>query len=123
LAGLAGAERVGKDDEVAVRVERLAGAEQLAGERGVEHAGAAARGAVQHEHRLAGRLAERRVVQLQLGQHLAGVEAEVLRDPVASVAGGRSAASEGSHGVKNRAAASAAPRSSIDPIGVMGSPS
>ena len=59
------------------------GAEQLAGEGRRQHAGARAAGAVQDQHRLAGRLADRRVVQAQLGHHLAGVEAEVAGDPVA----------------------------------------
>ena len=50
---------------------------------GCQHAGAGAGGAVQHHDRLAGRLADRPVVQAHLGQDLAGVELEVLGDEAA----------------------------------------
>ena len=77
LARLAGADRVGNDDVVAARVERLAGAEQLAREGRRQHARGRTRRAMQDQDRLAGRRADRHVVDAQLGQHLAGVEAEV----------------------------------------------
>ena len=50
---------------------------------GVSMLAAEPRGAVQHQHRLAGRFADRRVGEAQLGHHLAGVELEVARDPLA----------------------------------------
>ena len=77
------ADAVREDDVVLGGVERLAGPEQLAGEGGRQHAGRRARRAVQHQHRLAGGLADRRVVQAKLGHDLAGVELEIARDPVA----------------------------------------
>jgi len=83
LARFAGADRVGEDEVIALRVERLPGAEQLAGEARRQHASRRAGRAVQHQHRLAGRLADGGVVQLELRQHLARVEAEVAHDPVA----------------------------------------
>ena len=50
---------------------------------GVSSDAAGLAGAVQHQHRLAGRLADGGVVQPQFRHGLAGVEAEILRDPVA----------------------------------------
>ena len=57
------AERVRQDDVVLGGIERLAGAEQFAGERRRQHLGRRAAGAVQHQHGLAGGLADSRVVQ------------------------------------------------------------
>ena len=53
LRGLPGADRVGKDDEVAAGVERLSGPEELAGERRGEQARARSRGAVEDQDGLA----------------------------------------------------------------------
>ena len=73
-----------------VGVERLAGAKQLARELGPDELRAAAAGAVADEHGVADdalrillRLAERAVVQPQLGQRLAVREPEVADHEVA----------------------------------------
>ena len=83
LQRFAVADAVGNDDVVFARIERLAGSEHLAGEARRQHRCRRAAGAVQHQHRLAGRRAHGGVVQLQLRHGLAGVELEILRDPVA----------------------------------------
>jgi hypothetical protein len=74
---------VGNDDVVFRRIEELAGAEQLTAEGRRQHAGGRAARAVEHQHRLAGGLADGSVVQPQLRHGLAGVEFEILCDPVA----------------------------------------
>jgi len=56
LRRFSGAERVRQDDEIFRGVERLTRAEQLTRESRCQHAARRARGAMQHEHRLAGRL-------------------------------------------------------------------
>jgi hypothetical protein len=76
------AEPVRDDDVVLRRVERLAGAEQFAGKGRRQHVGGGAARSMQHQHRLAGRLADRGVVQPQL-HGFAGVEFEIPGDPVA----------------------------------------
>src|SRR5262249_37340882 len=78
-----GAERVWQDDEVFACVERLAGAEQLAREGGRQEICSGAAGAMEDQRRLSRRIAERSVMQAQFGHDLAGVKAEVARDPVA----------------------------------------
>jgi hypothetical protein len=83
LRRFAVADAVGNDDVVFRRIERLAGAEQFAAEIRRQHAGRRAARAVQHQHRLPARLADRGVVQPQLGHRLAGVEFEIPGDPVA----------------------------------------
>jgi hypothetical protein len=82
LRGVAGADRVGKDEEVLRRVERLPRAEQLAREWRRQHADSRPGRAVQDEHRLAGRRTNGRVVDSQRRNHLAGVKAKVGRSPV-----------------------------------------
>ena len=90
LARPAVADAVGQHDEIARRVENLAGTEQLATEgRGEKSAGGAAR-AMADQHRVAhdalrvfARRAERDVMDSQLGQRFAGDEFEVLGDEVA----------------------------------------
>jgi hypothetical protein len=83
LQRFAVADAVGNDDVVFRRIERLAGSEHLAGKGWREHRRRRAAGAVQHQHRLAGRCAHGGVVQLQLRHGLAGVKLEILRDPIA----------------------------------------
>src|SRR5262249_22246075 len=77
------ANRVREDDEILGRVERLAWSEQLAGKVPIHHGIAGAVAPVQHQHRLAGRRAEGEVVQLELGQDLAGLKLEVFDYPFA----------------------------------------
>ena len=62
-------------------IERLAGTEQFARKIIAQHGLAGGRASVQHQHRLARRRPDRHVVQLQFGQDLAGLKAEVLHDP------------------------------------------
>ena len=59
----------------------LPGPEELSPESRVEHAGARSGRPVQHQHRLAARRTHGGVVQLELRQHLASMEAEVSHDP------------------------------------------
>src|SRR5439155_15690569 len=87
LARLPVADAVGQDDEVARGVEELTGAEELAAKGPRQKARARAAGAVKNEHgvaddarRVAPRRADRPVVQSQLGERLAGAEAEIARD-------------------------------------------
>jgi len=80
FAALAMADAVGNDDEVIAGVQRLPGAEHLASEGWRQHALRRAGRAVQHQHRLAGRGADRHVVHPQLVHHFAGLEAKVLQD-------------------------------------------
>ena len=83
LGRFPGADRVRQDDEIFRGVERLARRRTARRRRPRQETGAGASGAVQDQHRLAGRRADRRIVQPHFGHHLAGVEAEVLGDPVA----------------------------------------
>ena len=78
LAAAAGSDRVGDDDEVLRGVERLTRPVQRAGEALGEHALRAAGRAMQHQHRLARGVADRRVAHLHLRHDLAGVEGEVF---------------------------------------------
>ena len=55
-------------------IERLAGAEQLAGEISGQHPRCVAAGSVQHQHRLARGLADGGVMQPQFRHGFAGVE-------------------------------------------------
>ena len=82
LCAFAVTDAVGNDDVIFGGVEWLAWAEKLTGEISRKHAGGRAGGAMQHQHRLPGRLADRGVVQPQLGQHFASVKLKVARDPV-----------------------------------------
>ena len=89
LAGAAAADTVRQDDEVLRRVERLAGGEQLVGKRGHQPGLAAGARAVEQDHRIgdvAGRVAlrrsQRRVMLLEVGMHLAALEAEILDDEI-----------------------------------------
>src|SRR6266478_8302663 len=77
------ADAVGNDDVIFRCIERLALTEQLAGEARRQHARRRAAGAVQHQHRLAVRLTDGGIVQLQFRQGLTGMEFEILRDPLA----------------------------------------
>src|SRR5271169_2824026 len=76
------ADAVGDDDVIFRGIERLAGAEQFAGEGRRQHARSRSTGSVQHQHRLAGRLADGSVVELELAHRFAGMEFEVLREEV-----------------------------------------
>jgi hypothetical protein len=67
LARAAVADRIDQDHEVGRCVERLTGAEQLAGENGREKLARGAAGAVDGEDRVPARRAARDVVQPQLG--------------------------------------------------------
>ena len=102
FARLAVADGVGKDDVVARRVERLARAEELAGEGRRQQTGARSGRAVQQHYGLARRIAHRRVVQAQLRQHLPRMEAEVAhhpgRLPGRGIVGGKGARGEGERG-------------------------
>ncbi len=91
LARLAVAHVVGDDDEVLARVERLPGAEELTGIRSAHEAGARAGGAVQDEHGIPHDalgvplgLAQRDVMDAQVGERLAALELEVVNDVIAS---------------------------------------
>ncbi len=88
------ADVVGKDEEVFVDVEGLAGAEEDVGEDGIEERVGVAAGAVEQEDgvvdvttRVAVRRAEGEVVELESGEGFTGAEAEVARDVVAGCAG------------------------------------
>ncbi len=83
LAARAGPDRVGDDDEVLGGVERLTRPEERAGEPVGEHALGAAGRAMQHQHRQARGVADRRVAHPHLRHDLAGVEGEVLDDVLA----------------------------------------
>ena len=79
-----------QDDEILVGVEQLALLEQLAGEAFIDQAVARTAGAVQHEHRIVDvavgapvEFAERRVMDAQLRQTLAGSEVEIVQNDVA----------------------------------------
>jgi hypothetical protein len=94
LAGLAVADVVGEDDEIPGNVERLARAEEDVGEDGVEQGVSAAAGAVQQQDGIvsvalgvAVQRPEREVVEVHIGERLAGAEAEVM-DVEASVRDG-----------------------------------
>jgi hypothetical protein len=90
LARAAAADAVGQDDEILRGVERLAGGEQLVGERGHQPRLAAGAGAMQQDHRIgdvAGGVAlgraQRHVMLLELRDLLPTLEAEVLDDEIA----------------------------------------
>jgi hypothetical protein len=77
-----GAESVRDNDEIFVRIERLAGPEQLARKGCRQHAGARPGRAMQHQHRLSGGRADCQVMQAHFRQDFASVETIVPRDPV-----------------------------------------
>jgi hypothetical protein len=77
------ADAVGNDDVVFRRIQRLAGAEQLAREARRQHARRRAARTVQHQHRLTGRLADGGIMKAQFRHRFAGVEFEIFCDPVA----------------------------------------
>ena len=84
------ANAVGKDDEVAIRVQELPGTEELPGKLRLEELLARAARAVKNQNgvcdaalRVAHRLAKRRVVQAQFRQHFARPEFEILDDEIA----------------------------------------
>ena len=83
FGGFAVAYGVGNDDVILGRIERLTRAVQRAGEGGREHRCRRSAAAVQHEHRLAGRITHRCVMDAQFRHHVASVKLEVARDPVA----------------------------------------
>ena len=78
-----------EEEAAAVRIGRpqiekhLRAIQVHAGKRRRQHAGRRAARTVQHQHGLAGRLADGGVVQPQLRHGLAGMETEILCDPVA----------------------------------------
>ena len=83
------ADPVRENEVVPVGVQQLARPEEHAPERFVQKGAAAAAGAVQDEHRVAhhagrvaGRAAQRGVMQPELGQGLAGGEAEIADDEI-----------------------------------------
>ena len=92
VAGLArspSAETVGQDDVVSVGVKKLARAKQFAGEGRGQHGLAGTGGAVEHENGVDDtsvgappRLTQRNVMKLEVGQHLAALEAEAVDEPV-----------------------------------------
>ena len=88
LGAFAVADAVWNDDEIPGCVERLARAEQFSGEGGREHVCRRAAATMQDQHRLAGRLAHRSVVQAQLRNYVAGMKPKVTRDPIALLRGG-----------------------------------
>jgi len=90
LARLAVPDIVRKNDEIAVRVQHLAGTEQHARENRLQQAMPAAARAVHDQHRIrraparvARRRAERRVMQPQLRHRFARLEMEVVRHVIA----------------------------------------
>ena len=90
LARLAVTDAVGKDQEEPLGIEQAARPKQLAGETRAHILCPAAAGAVEDEDGVADdalgvalRLAERAVMESQLGERLAGGEAEVLNDKIA----------------------------------------
>src|SRR5262249_25642866 len=95
LRRLSGSDRVRQNDEVFARIQRLAGAEQLARPgRGAEADNPArkagrkefapgAAGAMQEQRRLSQWIAERSVMQAQFRHDFAGVKAKVPRAPAA----------------------------------------
>src|SRR5215470_63364 len=82
LGRFPGAERVRQDDEVAIGIKRLSRPEKFPGEVGVEHIRSRSRRSMQDQLGLPGRRADGGVIQLQLGQDLARVEAKVPDYPL-----------------------------------------
>ena len=85
LAGFAVADVVGKNQEIFVGVEQLAGTEERSGEDGLKKTVASPPGAVENQHRVGGAaggvlegLAERVVVETDFRQCLAGLEMEIV---------------------------------------------
>src|SRR5467141_4798035 len=81
---------VGKNDVVAIRIEKLPGSEELPGKLRLEELLSRAAGAVENQDgvcdaalRVAHRLAKRHVVQSQFRQRLARPEFEILDDEIA----------------------------------------
>src|ERR1700720_2684450 len=90
LARLSVADAVGKNDEIATRIERLAGAEQRTGEFRPNELRAASTRSMQDEDRVAHyslrialRRADRPVMKAELRQFLIGCEAKILDDEIA----------------------------------------
>jgi hypothetical protein len=79
-------------------IQRLAGTEQLAAESRIQHAGAGAGGAVQHQHGGVLGIAQGDVMLLQFGQPLAGVKAEVMDEEVTLMTRGAVCAGCGQRG-------------------------
>ena len=73
---------------MALRIQRLTGAEELTGKARIEQIARRARGAVQHQHRHAAGVADGGIGQLHRRQGLAIVEAEIPRDPAGLTRGG-----------------------------------
>ena len=84
------ADAVGNDHEPAIRIQRLAAAEQFSGKPVGQKAQAPAPRAVQQQHRVGNatvrasfRSAKREVVQFHFGKRFAACEAEVAQDEIA----------------------------------------
>ena len=85
LAGFAVADAVGKNQEIFVGVEQLAGTEERSGEDGLKKIVASAAGAVEDQDGVGGAaggvlegLAEGAVVEAEFGERLAGLEMEIV---------------------------------------------
>ena len=76
-----GAKGIRQDDEIFGGIQQLAGTEQLARELGCQLRGTRTTRAVQHQDGLALGIADRRVAEADLGQHFAGVKAEIAGGP------------------------------------------
>jgi hypothetical protein len=76
-------ERIGKDDEIFLGVERLSRPEQFAGKGRRQHAHSRTAGAMQNDNRNSFPFPDRPIVKADLGKNLAGMKAEVARNPVA----------------------------------------
>src|SRR6267378_4495633 len=90
LAGFAVADVVGKNQEIFVGVEQLAGAEERSGEDRLKKRVAFAAGAVEDQDGVGGaasgvfdRFAEGAVVEAEFGERLAGLEMEIVDGEVA----------------------------------------
>src|ERR1700675_3677887 len=90
LAGFAVADAVGKNQEIFVGVEQLAGAEERSREDGLKKIVAPAASAVEDQHRVGGAaggvlegLAEGAVVEAEFGERLAGLEMKIVDGVVA----------------------------------------
>jgi len=95
LAGFAVADVVGKNQEIFVGVEQLAGAEEGSGEDGLKKRVAFAAGAVEDQDRVGGaasgvleRLAEGTEVEAEFRECFAGLEMEIVDSEVAFLRGG-----------------------------------
>src|SRR5581483_4737583 len=92
FAGLAMANRVGKDDEIPIDIQQLSGSKKGAGEAFADELLSGPGGSMQDHDRIGDiplgvgqGLAVGRVMKLQLGKHFTGTEAEVVDDVVGFV--------------------------------------